>query len=124
MSIRITSTIPGFRRAGMAHPAKATTYPEGRFTEEQLSQLQNEPRLFVERLQDDQTSETSAEKGAVADERLAELLGYIRGMDREDASLWRQDNSPKADAYPVKTTAEERDAAWDAFVDSLESAAE
>lgn len=46
--IRITSSIPGFRRAGIAHPNTPTEYPVSDFSEAQLAQLQAEPRLAVE----------------------------------------------------------------------------
>jgi hypothetical protein len=47
MPIFITSSIDGFRRAGLAHPKGTTEYPDGKFTEEQLRQLHNEPLLAV-----------------------------------------------------------------------------
>lgn len=40
---------PGFRRAGLAHPARAE-YPAGFFTAEQLAQLRAEPMLDVREL--------------------------------------------------------------------------
>jgi len=46
--IRITSSIPGFRRAGIAHPNTPTEYPVSDFSEAQLAQLDAEPRLAVE----------------------------------------------------------------------------
>lgn len=46
--IRITSSIPGFRRAGIAHPKTPTEYLVSDFSEAQLAQLQAEPRLAVE----------------------------------------------------------------------------
>ncbi len=47
MPIVITSTVDGFRRAGLAHPKGAVEHPDGTFTDEQLRQLHNEPRLAV-----------------------------------------------------------------------------
>lgn len=46
MPIQITCKKPGFRRAGMAHPARAM-YPDGHFTPEQMRALQAEPMLVV-----------------------------------------------------------------------------
>ncbi len=46
--IRITSSIPGFRRAGIAHSTEPTTYPITDFSDTQLAQLDAEPRLAVE----------------------------------------------------------------------------
>lgn len=45
--IIITSKRAGFRRAGIAHPAAATEYPDGFFSEEQLAALRAEPMLQV-----------------------------------------------------------------------------
>lgn len=45
--IRITSKVNGFRRAGLAHPAGPTDYPDDAFTEEQLALLTAEPMLVV-----------------------------------------------------------------------------
>lgn len=47
MPIVITSTVDGFRRGGMAHPKGTVEHPDGTFTDEQLRQLHNEPRLAV-----------------------------------------------------------------------------
>lgn len=45
--IIITAKVDGFRRAGMAHPARATEHPDGTFTPKQLAQLRAEPMLVV-----------------------------------------------------------------------------
>lgn len=45
--IRIAANIPGFRRAGLAHPTGPTDYPVERFTEAQVEQLFSEPALAV-----------------------------------------------------------------------------
>jgi len=50
--IRITSTKDGFRRCGVRHPAKPTTYDNDKFTPEQLKRLKAEPMLVVEELPD------------------------------------------------------------------------
>jgi hypothetical protein len=47
MPITITSKKEGFRRAGIAHPAAPTSYPEDAFTPEQLAAIQAEPMLVV-----------------------------------------------------------------------------
>jgi hypothetical protein len=46
--IRITAKKPNFRRAGAAHPATPTEYPDDHFTAEQLQTLKEEPMLVVE----------------------------------------------------------------------------
>lgn len=47
MKITITAKVPGFRRAGLAHPAEPVTYPADRFTADQLAALRAEPNLVV-----------------------------------------------------------------------------
>lgn len=49
MPITIVSKRDGFRRCGIAHPAAPTTYPEGRFTDDELARLEAEPMLVVTR---------------------------------------------------------------------------
>lgn len=46
--IRITSKQTGFRRCGVAHPAVPTDHADDAFTKDQLKQLQDEPMLVVE----------------------------------------------------------------------------
>lgn len=53
--IQILCKKPGFRRAGVAHPAKAV-YPDGHFTPAQMAALKAEPMLVVT-----EVSEGSAE---------------------------------------------------------------
>lgn len=50
--IRITAKQANFRRAGIAHPATPTAYPNDDFTAEQLDALRAEPMLVVEVLPD------------------------------------------------------------------------
>ncbi len=52
MSIIITSKKDGFRRAGLAHPAQATAYPDDRFSPAELAALQAEPLLVVQVVED------------------------------------------------------------------------
>jgi len=60
--IRIRSKIAGFRRAGVAHAAAWTEYPDDRFTEEQLDMICGEPMLQVE-LTPDAHREAPSSKG-------------------------------------------------------------
>jgi hypothetical protein len=46
--IRITAKRDGFRRCGIAHPEKATLYPNDKFNKTELEALKNEPMLVVE----------------------------------------------------------------------------
>ena len=50
MPIRITSKKEGFRRCGVAHSQKPRTYPDDRFSKEELGRLEAEPMLIVERI--------------------------------------------------------------------------
>ena len=50
--IKITSKKEGFRRCGIAHPAKATEYENNKFTKTQLAALKKEPMLVVEIIKD------------------------------------------------------------------------
>lgn len=121
MPIRITSNTPGFRRAGLAHPAGPTDYDIKQFSEMQLAQLQSEPRLHIEIIADETTDETSGTQGAVEPHRVAELVAHIKSKDRKESALWTNDNRLKAGEYPANTTKEEREAAWDAFLAEIET---
>ena len=45
--ITIISKKEGFRRCGIAHSTAPTTYPDDKFTKEELAALQDEPMLTV-----------------------------------------------------------------------------
>lgn len=55
--IRITSKKNGFRRCGVEHPSSPTLYSDDHFTKEQLKQLEDEPMLIVDVLEDQQEQE-------------------------------------------------------------------
>jgi len=48
MPIVIIAKKDGFRRCGVSHSGQATTWPEDRFTPEELAILQAEPMLVVQ----------------------------------------------------------------------------
>lgn len=48
MPVIITSKTDGFRRCGLAHPARPVEHADGAFTEEQLEILKAEPMLVVQ----------------------------------------------------------------------------
>ncbi len=120
--IRITSAIQGFRRAGIAHSTKPTTHAVADFSKQQLAQLEAEPRLVVEIVKAPETDSGDNSQGTVDSARLAELVAHIGSLNKEDVSLWREDGTPKASAYPKGTSSEERDAAWAAFTAELDKA--
>lgn len=126
MPITIKSSIKGFRRAGMAHSNESVTHPDGTFTDAQIKQLQAEPRLTVTIKGDasattDSSNSNPDAQGPMDAERLRGLVEHIASLDKENEALWKQDQTPKADAFPKGTTAEERTAAWDAYVASLDN---
>jgi len=65
MSIIIRSYREGFRRCGIAHSASEITYPNDRFTDDELERLMAEPRLTV-KIVPDQPHEISGDTMTVA----------------------------------------------------------
>jgi hypothetical protein len=53
MAIVITSKRDGFRRCGIAHPSKPTSYPDDFFSDEQLEALSKEPQLILAYAEDE-----------------------------------------------------------------------
>lgn len=129
MSIRITSSIAGFRRAGAAHPAVPTLYPDDHFSPKQIRQLEAEPRLVVEHIEDPaQTGDGDDPQGAVGtagvsesvdsdqgDNLLQPLIDLIAALNPNDESLWTKDGVPKASNFPNGTDPADRANAWDMF---------
>ncbi|WP_420555184.1 HI1506-related protein [Neptuniibacter marinus] len=115
----ICSAPSGYRRGGVELEQGQNIFAADHFTKEQLQQLAEDPRLTVSESETDSGSDSTSQ-GAVDADRLAELVAHIKGLDTADASLWKEDQTPKASAYPKGTTADERDAAWDAFVNQLD----
>lgn len=62
MPIIITSKKHLFRRLGIAHPAQATEYPDGRFTDAQLEILKADPMLTVEIVKTTESTESTEDK--------------------------------------------------------------
>lgn len=64
-ALRVTSTIAGFRRGGIAHPAAEVTHAPGTFTVEQAEQILGEPALVAKELTDNEwKASQDAEKKA------------------------------------------------------------
>ena len=118
----ISAAHPGYRRGGVALEQGANQFDRDQFSDEQLSQLENDPRLTLAFNDVAETDPDSAEQGGLEPDRLAELVSHIKELDQKNADLWTRDGSPKASSFPKGTTAEERAAAWDAFTDQLDSA--
>lgn len=123
----ISSAQSGYRRGSVELSQGHNQFKPNTFTEEQLQQLLDDPRLTVAMAPDDEELEIepgtgSEAQGTVDASRLAELVKHIASLDKDDSKLWKEDGTPKATAYPKGTTPEEREAAWDAFVKQLDGA--
>lgn len=96
--IRITSKVDGFRRCGVAHSKAATEYADDRFSKAELKELQGEPMLTVEIVEDKGKGSTPAEKAAQIQEaataeeldKLAEgetNKGLLKAIDKRRTEL-------------------------------------
>ena len=113
--LTITNTAhEGYRRAGVAFVKGANELDASDFSETQLAQIEQDPRLLL------QGANPSAD--AESEHSLEALVEHLKGLDKDDASLWKQDNTPKASAFPAGVSAEMRDAAWQAFVAEIDAA--
>ncbi|MHC1700290.1 MAG: HI1506-related protein [Humidesulfovibrio sp.] len=99
MPIIITAKKDGFRRCGMAHPAKPVEHPDGTYSEEQLATLRAEPMLVVQELvavpADPLAAMTKAELAALLTGRgvafdpkakKEELLALARALPQESGN--------------------------------------
>ncbi|MFZ4221393.1 HI1506-related protein [Enterobacter ludwigii] len=82
MPVRITSKSEGFRRCGVDHTCKPTTWPDDKFTPAQLKQLQAEPMLIV-----DIASNTAPEPTSIT--QVMTLANLIREADLSTLQLAR-----------------------------------
>ena len=76
--IFITSKKDGFRRAGVAHSARTTEYPDGFFSDEQLELLRQEPLLYV--LEGDEVQAELSDKPVPA----RELIQIIKSASLDE----------------------------------------
>lgn len=60
MPVRITAKAEGFRRCGIEHACKPVTWPDDRFTPQQLKQLRAESMLIVEVIGPDAVNHSQA----------------------------------------------------------------
>lgn len=121
----ISSAHAGYRRGGVELEQGPNVFDTGDFTKAQLEQLRTDPRLTIAEGDAGETASADspdATQGAVDADRVAELVAHIRTLDKDDASLWKEDNTPKAAAFPKGATAEERQKAWDTFTAELDKA--
>lgn len=73
----IVSAIPGFRRAGVAHPANKTYYEADYFTADQRKQLEAEPRITVTELEE--VPEGAVVHAAATDKPRTATTGSVQG---------------------------------------------
>ncbi len=113
--LTITNTAhAGYRRANVSFEQGANEFDADTFSDEQLAQLKQDPRLVF---QGDPVAAKSNDEHS-----LESLVEHLKGLDKDDASLWKQDKTPKASAFPAGVSAEQRDAAWSALVAELDAA--
>ncbi len=94
--IRITAKTEGFRRCGIAHSTEPTEYPDDRFSKAELQQLQADPMLAVEVVDEEpkRPSQKEAIKAVKAAATIKELDALLEGEDRQkvlDAIKKRRD---------------------------------
>ena len=68
MPLSIVSKKDGFRRCGIPHPLKPTTYPDDRFSDEELKILKAEPMLVVTKISKQEAEDQTEEDETGADE--------------------------------------------------------
>ncbi|ELC5001929.1 hypothetical protein RJK40_001387 [Salmonella enterica] len=89
MPILITARRDGFRRLGIAHSAKTTTYPDDRFTPAELVVLESDPNLIVMRVENVSQDDAAASL-AQAQARIAELESGMEQLGRDAGELKEQ----------------------------------
>lgn len=120
MPIQITARREGFRRCGIAHSAKTTTYEDGHFTPKQLAELENEPQLVVVRI-----AAGVATDDQDLDKQLTLARETITRQERELVTLKSQlDDAQKAIASQQESIAALTTARDDAIANSTVLATE
>ncbi|WP_419057284.1 HI1506-related protein [Kluyvera georgiana] len=101
MPVQITARRDGFRRLGMAHSASTVTYPNGRFTPEELSILKAEPNLIVTEIKDVADAQTSSSELSAARGRIAELEAGVLTLNQDIKDLKTQLDTSQAQLESV-----------------------
>ena len=97
MPVQITARRDGFRRLGMAHSASTVTYPDDRFTPEELRILKAEPNLIVTEMKDVVGTQTSSSELSEAHGRIAELEAGMLAQNQDINDLKTQLDSVTAE---------------------------
>ncbi|HGE8473118.1 TPA: HI1506-related protein [Serratia marcescens] len=120
MPIQITARREGFRRCGIAHSAKTTTYEDDHFTPKQLAELENDPQLVVVRI-----TASAATDDQDLDKQLTLARETITRQEHELVTLKSQfDDAQKAIASQQDNIAALTTARDDAIANSTALAAE
>nr|HAT2259594.1 hypothetical protein [Citrobacter freundii] len=101
MPVQITARRDGFRRLGMAHSANTVTYPDGRFTPEELNILKAEPNLIVTEIKDVADAQTSSSELSAAQGRIAELEAGVLTLNQDIKDLKTQLDTSQAQLESV-----------------------
>lgn len=105
MPVQITARRDGFRRLGIAHSEKTTTWPDDRFTANELDVLKNDPNLIVVVVSDAQasgqpdTAELDKAKG-----RIAELETAVTQLSADGEALKKQLDEANATIASLQAT--------------------
>lgn len=91
--ITITAKRDGFRRCGVEHRDTPVVWPDGKFTEEQITILRNEPQLVVHQgstVSDDVHGELQHSRSRIIE--LEEIIDHMRisaqsGLDKAQTSI-------------------------------------
>lgn len=97
MPVQITARRDGFRRLGMAHSASTVTYPDDRFTPEELRILKAETNLIVTEMKDVVGTQTSSSELSEAHGRIAELEAGMLALNQDVNDLKTQLDSVTAE---------------------------
>ncbi|ADU63406.1 MAG: hypothetical protein KUA35_10220 [Pseudodesulfovibrio sp.] len=82
MPVIITAKHDGFRRCGVAHPAKPTEHPDDRFTEAELAVLKADPNLVVHQVKATADAKVVADAKVSADKVAAKSKTTPKGTGK------------------------------------------
>lgn len=122
----ITNTAhSGYRRAGICFVSGVNTLETSDISAQQLAQIRDDSRLVVQGAEKsasgDQANHSQTAQGHVEQHSLADVVGMIKALDKDDPSVWKQDSTPKASAFPRGVSAELRETAWQSVLDEIEN---
>ena len=103
-ALRITAKRPGFRRAGIAHPAEPVVHLPGQFTPAQVEALMADPGLVVERWGDSPAPSVPLSPPLV-DKRPRDALQVLTNIAETFGRLQQRDKG--ADGTPLVKVVEQ-----------------